>query len=169
MVTPGSFATHAELVVLETSIDQRFQGLEQRARESINASVATLKEQVDTLVTEGWTTANTEFTREQAAVRVLVEEMKSALEASSTDGLLQVAAKIQLIDVDREAEKIRLSTRIADMTSRLDSTFQRVFSQVGVLESKIADGQRGGGEFDGGLALTLALLASVCLTRLVGS
>ena len=63
-----------------------------------------------------------------------------------------MAAKIQLIDVDREAEKIRLSTLIADMTSRLDSAFQRVFSQVGVLESKIADGPRGGGAFDRSLA-----------------
>ena len=89
MATPGAFAMHAEFAVLETSIDQRFQGLEQRARESINASVATLKEQVDTLVTEGWTTANTEFTREQATVRVLVEEMKSALRRPAPmDGLL---------------------------------------------------------------------------------
>ena len=88
MATPGAFATRVELAVLETSIDQRFQGLEQRARESINASVSTLKEQVDTLVTEGWSAANIEFTREKTAVRVFVQEMKSALEATSTDGLL---------------------------------------------------------------------------------
>ena len=70
----AAFATHAELVVFETSINERFQGLEQRALESINASIATLKEQVGTLVTEGWATTNTEFIREQSTVRVLVED-----------------------------------------------------------------------------------------------
>ena len=76
-----AFATHAELAVLETSINERFQEVEQRAFESINASVAILKEQVGTLVTEGWTAASVEYTREQSAVRVLLEEMKFALEA----------------------------------------------------------------------------------------
>ena len=69
------------------------------------------------MVTEGWTAANVEFTREHSAVRVLVQETKSALEATSIDGLLQVAAKTQSIDVDCGAEKVRLRTLLADMTT----------------------------------------------------
>ena len=145
-------ATHAELAVLETSINERIQGLEQRLVESINASVSTFKEQLGSLVTEGWTAANVELTREQSAVPVLLEEMKFALEATSTDGLQQAAAKIKSIDVDREAEKVCLSILRADMTTRLHDMFQRVFSQVGVLEAKIADGPRGVGDYDGGSA-----------------
>ena len=164
-----AFATHAELVVFETSVNERFQGLEQRALESIGAAVSSLKEQEGTSVTEGWTYANVMFTREQSAVRALVQEMKLALEATSTEGLLQAATKIKSIDVDREAENVRLSIVLADMTTRLETIFQSVFSQVGVLEAKIPECSRGGSDYTAARPPALALLTFACLIRLDGS
>ena len=87
-----------------------------------------------TLLTEGWTSANVEFQRGQSAVRALVQEMKLTLEATRTEGLLRAAAKIESIDVDREAEKVRLSTLLADISSRCEITAQTLFAKVGALE-----------------------------------
>ena len=78
--------------------------------------------------------------------------MKAALEATSTEGLMDAANKIQTIDIDRAAEKLRMDTIIADMHTRLNDVFKGVLASVGVLESKMAEGSRGGGEFDGGSA-----------------
>ena len=126
--------------------------MEQRTPTTINTEASSLKSQVDALVTKGWEAANIEFTREQVAIRTAVQEMRAAFEATSTEGLLDADRKIQTIDIDRAAEKLRMDTIIADMHARLNNTFQGVFAQVGVLESKMADGSRGGGEFDGGSA-----------------
>ena len=133
-----AFATHAELTVFSTGIDERFAGLERRALDTTTTEVSSLRPQAGTLVTEGWTSANIEFNREQVAVRTAVQEMKVALEATSTEGLLEASRKIQTIDIDREAEKVRMDTLIADMHTRLNSTLQSVFAKVGVLESKMA-------------------------------
>ena len=96
--------------------------------------------------------SNIEFYREQVAVPTAVQEMKVALEATSTEGLVEASTNNQSIDVDREAEKVRMDSLIADMQARLYNTFQNVFAQVGVLESKVADGPRGGGDYDSGSA-----------------
>ena len=64
--------------------------------------------------------------------------MQLALEATSTEGLMQAAVKIQTIDVDREAEKVRLSTLLADITSRVENTCRNLSVQVGALEANVA-------------------------------
>ena len=65
---------------------------------------------------------------------------------------MDAANKIQTIDIDRAAEKLRMDTIIADMHTRLNDVFKGVLASVGVLESKMAECSRGGGEFDGGSA-----------------
>ena len=96
-----AFATHADSAVFSTGIDERFAGLEHRAVEAITAAVSNLRDQLGTLVTDGWTSANNELNREQ-----VVQEMKAALEATSMEGLLQASKNIQTIDVDRDTEKV---------------------------------------------------------------
>ena len=141
-----AFATHAEMLVFERSINERFDGLEARGVESIRVSVAKMGEQITSLVAAGWTAANTEFQREQETVRTGMQQMKEALELTSESGLLEAAAKIKAIDADRELEKVRLDILLRDIRERCEATAVATNSKIAALEHS---GPRAGGDYDG--------------------
>ena len=107
---------------------------------------SSLGDQIGALVTARWASANTEFQREQAAVRVRIQEMQEALEATSTEGLPQAAAEIKTIDADREAEKVRLAILLKDIANCREGTAQTRFLRVGAHEHSAP---RGGGNYEG--------------------
>ena len=90
--------------------------------ESIQSAVSSLGDQIRALVTAGWSSANAKFQCKQAPVRVGIQEMKEALEATSTEGFLQAAAKINTIDADREAQKVCLDILLKDIANRCEVT-----------------------------------------------
>ena len=113
------------MAVFEATVEDKFKALECRVVESIQSAISTMG------ATSGWTTANAEFQRKQAAVRIGIQEMKEALEATSTDGLMQAAAKIV---ADCEAEKVHLDILPKHIVNRCDVTAQMLFARKGALE-----------------------------------
>ena len=114
--------------------------------ESIQTAILSMGEDVQALVTSGWTNANAEFQREQAAVRVGIPEMKEPLEVTSSEGLIKATASIMSISVDREAGKIRLDILFQDIKDRCDATASATNFRINALEQS---GPRAGGDYDG--------------------
>ena len=141
-----AFVTLDQMAVFEATMEGKFKALEGRALESIKTAIVSMGTEVQALVSSGWTTANAEFEREQAAVRVSMQEMKQALEATSAEGLIKAAAEIMSIGVDREAEKLRLSILLQDIKDRCDATANAMNSRINALEHS---GPRAGGDYDG--------------------